>query len=96
MEKAGLADVDIAGSTGPLNGLPLYEKPWVVLPHVYSPDMTCAEPVRSFPTAHAFHDSIIKIPVWAYADEEAKVNQHVQTFVRVANEAAGKRKRSNL
>lgn len=83
--EEGLPDADIPGSTGVLHREPLFTNPEEILPHIYPPGTYHdANSTRTFGTAIGFYNSIIKIPVWAYSDEDCFVNHYVTTIKTVA------------
>lgn len=78
----GLIDVDIPGSTGLLNELPLFTRTAEIMPRLYSNNM----PKQSnFPNAKLFYDSIIKLPVFSYKDELKQTELYIKGIQKVCN-----------
>jgi perosamine synthetase len=82
LQAEGLAEVDIPGSTGLLNNLPLFTDPSKVLPRFYSQPL---QQQSSFPNAEVFYNSIIKLPVWAFKDDSDIVQAYIDGIKRVAD-----------
>lgn len=82
LRAEGLSEVDRPGSTRPNHDLPLFTTPDVVLPHLYRQDQRREE--HRFPRATRFHERAIKLPVWAFADEEQLVRAYLEGIVKVA------------
>ena len=82
----GLGDVDIPGSTGLLHKEPLFNRPEIILPHLYTQG-SVGDPGKcnSFHRAQAFFDEAIKLPVYATADDQAITDYYVQTINAVAH-----------
>ena len=81
LHAEGLIEFDIPGSTGLLNKLPLFTNPQEVLPRVYSKPL----PIQhGFSVAEDFYGSFIKIPVWAYDEDESIVTAYIEGFTKVA------------
>lgn len=78
----GLVEVDIPGSTGLINDLPLFTSPQEIMPRLYSEPLPAQGP---FPNAIKFHQSIIKIPVWAFEDEYGIVDSYIEGIVKVCD-----------
>ncbi|GLY53593.1 DegT/DnrJ/EryC1/StrS family aminotransferase [Lentzea sp. NBRC 102530] len=81
----GLSEVDRPGSTCPLNQLPLFQSPAVLLPHQPEFAQLHYQPGQ-FPVAELVHRHTLKLPVWhreedvplarAYVDGIKKVVEH--------------------
>jgi len=82
LHAEGLVEVDLPRSTGPIHGLPLFRSPEQVFPELYQ-----YEPVEAamFDNADKFYNTAIKIPVWAFSDDDAIVNAYIKGFKKVIN-----------
>ena len=82
----GLKDIDIPNSIRLLHGEPLYTRPKEILPHVAFPAPPEDWKVSShkYCGAKAFHDEVVKLPVWAIEDEAVIVNFYVDNIQAVA------------
>ncbi|PPQ76202.1 hypothetical protein CVT26_009099 [Gymnopilus dilepis] len=90
LKAKGLQDIDIPGSTKPLNDEALYIQPWKVLPHLYNEaeySSHCAS-AREFHNAKMFYSSAIKLPVWGFEDDWGTVRIYAETMKQVANDMA--------
>ncbi|MEU8860924.1 DegT/DnrJ/EryC1/StrS family aminotransferase [Streptomyces umbrinus] len=74
------AEVDRPGSTCPLNLLPLFQKPGPLLPG-YEGKFSYA--LGDFPRAEAFHQGILKLPVWHREEDMPLVEGYVEAFRKV-------------
>ena len=82
---AGFKEVDIPSSTKPLLREALYNTPWKVLPHLYSPYTFPSDSQEgSFPGAVSFSESMFKIPVWGHEDDWPTVRHNVAIMKEVA------------
>jgi len=81
LHAEGLKEVDRPGSTSPLDKLPLFSKTEEVMPRLYSSPAYSGR--DEFLNAYKFYDNAIKIPVWAFEDEEWLVNRYVEGFHKV-------------
>lgn len=81
----GLKDIDIPNSTRLLNEEPLYTRPRLILPHVAFPatDDWKISP-HEYREAKAFHNEIVKLPVWAFEDEAVVVDFYIENIRAVA------------
>lgn len=82
LQAEGLVEFDIPGSTGLLNKLPLFINPNNALPRLYP------EPLKEqgpFPNAVNFYETFVKLPVWAYDDDETTVMAYVAGLKKVAD-----------
>lgn len=68
LHAEGLIEFDIPGSTGLLDGEPLFNKPQVIFPYLY--DRSYELRSGDYPNARRFYDSIVKLPVWASPEQE--------------------------
>jgi dTDP-4-amino-4,6-dideoxygalactose transaminase len=78
----GLAEIDRPNSTGCIATYPLFNKTPIALPRIYSKAMllNAEEPQ---PAAKRFFDTAIKLPVWAFLDEEAWVELYITGLQKV-------------
>lgn len=86
LHSHGLGDVDIPKSTGLLHKEPLFNKPWVVLPHVYSEEYSVDFAIEDFTTAQQFYDEAIKLPVYATKNDQVATDRYIDTIIEVATE----------
>jgi perosamine synthetase len=77
----GLIEADRPGSTCPLNQLPLFQKPTALFPDL---PHSQAHHLGDFPRAEAFHDSIVKLPVWHTADGLDLATRYAKAFAKVS------------
>jgi dTDP-4-amino-4,6-dideoxygalactose transaminase len=94
LKEAGLNEIDIPQSTKLLNGEALFNEPHHVLPHLYGEPIE--ENIKSyqkkydllnsfeFASAQEFYETALKLPVWAYKDEEKIVQHYIKTIKNVA------------
>lgn len=82
LHNEGLAEVDIPDSTGLINDTPLFTNPHIAMPRLYNKPLPEQGP---FPNAKIFCNSIIKLPVWGFADEVNIVEAYIKGFIKVAN-----------
>lgn len=75
----GATEVDRPGSTCPLPQLPLFQNPSMIFPAYRGTRMQSAE---AFPRANAFHESILKLPVWR-AEEYEIIDEYIEAFQKV-------------
>lgn len=76
----GCAEVDRPGSTCPLEDLPLFQDPGALFP-AYARE---GYPRRGdFPRAEAFHDTLLKVPVWHDPKDDDVVDAYVVAFEKV-------------
>lgn len=78
----GLIEVDIPGSTALLNDLPLFHTPNEIMPRLYK---TSLSKQSGFPRAEEFYKTIIKLPVWAFKDEQSIVEAYIEGIQKVSN-----------
>jgi len=79
----GLKEVDRPGSTRPLDKFPLFTKTQNVLGRLYK--TPAYDKNENFPNAYKFYNNAIKLPMWAYEDEEWIVDAYIEGFHRVCN-----------
>ncbi|MEI6755839.1 MAG: aminotransferase class V-fold PLP-dependent enzyme [bacterium] len=82
LQAEGLSEVDIPGSTGLLNKLPLFTHPEKVLARMYE---NMLPNQKNYPKAEEFYDKFLKIPIWAYDDEFSIVDAYIKGFVKVCD-----------
>lgn len=82
LHAEGLEEVDVPGSTGLLNELPLFLTPQDIMPRLYK---NAPKKQLGFPRAEQFTSSIIKLPVWTFPDEEKMVNKYIKGICKVAD-----------
>ena len=82
LTKEGLIEVDIPGSTGLLNNLPLFCHPDQILPRMYDKDLRRQD---GFPAAQRFTDQLSKMPVWSFSDEEWISDKYIAGLRKVCN-----------
>ena len=81
LHKEGAIEVDIPNSTCPLNDLELFKNP----NGIFNKDFELINVDESFPKAHEFYNSIIKLPVW-YTDEDKEiVTKYIKAIKKVCN-----------
>jgi dTDP-4-amino-4,6-dideoxygalactose transaminase len=78
----GLTEADRPGSTGPISHLPLFSKPHLAFPQLYSGPI---EQHEQFPCAEAFYRQALKLPVWTFPDEQPMVDAYIQGIQKVAD-----------
>ncbi len=81
LHAEGLNEVDIPGSTGLINSVPLFSKPNEILRRLYS---TEASDQQDFPKAHRFYTRLMKLPVWTFPEEEGTVRRYCEGIAKVA------------
>jgi len=77
----GLSEADRPGSTCPLNTLPLFQDPAALFPDL---PRTRAHRPGDFPRAEAFHDTIVKLPVWHTTDGQDLATRYARAFQKIA------------
>ncbi|MFF8373475.1 DegT/DnrJ/EryC1/StrS family aminotransferase [Streptomyces lydicus] len=84
LEKAlhaeGATEVDRPGSTRPLPQLPLFQKPEALFPAYAN---HTPQPVSAFPQANAFHEGILKLPVWHRNADNSILEAYLAAFTKV-------------
>src|SRR5690606_37716523 len=76
----GLEELDRPGSTGPIHNLPLFTHPELAMPRLY--DQPIPQP-ESLEMAERFYANALKLPMWAFADEQVIVNEYINGLVKV-------------
>ena len=82
LHAEGLIEVDIPGSTGLLNTLPLFIEPNKLLDRLYPNNLL---PQKDFHIAEQYVDQFIKIPVWTFPDESGIVDRYISGFKKVCD-----------
>ena len=91
LHARGLCEVDIPKSTGLLHQEPLYTTPHKLFPHLYPHGIGPASRRNvDFPTAQAFYNEAIKLPVWTSRRDQAVVNHYLDVLCDVAREEISK------
>lgn len=95
LKDAGLTEIEIPNATILLNEEPLYREPYIILPHIYGfENSQTARDYKNqfeecyadnFDKAKAFRASAIKLPVWAFLDEEHILDRYIDTIIKVAD-----------
>lgn len=78
----GLVELDRPHSTCPLHHLSLFNHPEKALPRLYTQPLEKGS--QSFPNTERFYDNALKLPVWAYTDEQQMVDWYIEGIVKVA------------
>jgi perosamine synthetase len=78
----GLAEVDRPGSTRPIYNLPLFTRPHQALPRLYQKSLS---QTQMFPGAETFYRQTLKLPVWAFSDEQSLVNSYIEGVQKVSD-----------
>jgi perosamine synthetase len=81
LHAEGLKEVDRPGSTSPINKFPLFTDTQAAIPRLYSGPAYTGKEI--FNNADNFYNNAIKIPVWAFDDEEWIVELYIQGFHKV-------------
>lgn len=77
----GLVEVDIPGSTGLINELPLFINPEKIIDRMYNSSLTKQ---TGFVNAEKFYQSIVKLPVWATKDSFNIVEAYIEGITKVS------------
>jgi len=88
LHDRGLCEVDIPGSTRLLHREPLFSSPHMVFPHLYPDRSLQAVSDKDFPSAQAFYDEAIKLPIWTSRNDQAVVDHYIEIFNEVADSKA--------
>jgi len=83
LHAEGLVEVDRPSATGPIHNLPLFTQTHRAIPRLYYEDS--ARQGEEFPYAASFHANAIKLPVWAFLDDEWIVGRYIEGFRKVAD-----------
>ena len=78
----GLVEVDIPGSTGVINELPLFTNPEKIIGRMYHGPLVKQ---TGFTNAVKFQNSIIKLPVWATSNDINIVQAYIKGITKVSN-----------
>ncbi|RKE05466.1 dTDP-4-amino-4,6-dideoxygalactose transaminase [Catellatospora citrea] len=87
LRAEGLSEVDVPAATGVIADLPLFSAPEKVLGRRRVTGRPASTP-SNLPVARAYAAEIIKIPVWAFAQDEAVVQAYVVGIRKVADHVA--------
>ncbi|KAI4201809.1 MAG: hypothetical protein LQ350_003009 [Teloschistes chrysophthalmus] len=90
LEAHGLSEVDIPRSTGLLNELPIFSHTHEAIPRYGDGAWHDPQPNDLFPTALAFYERAIKLPMWATPADWPIVEHYGNTFVKVAEDLLGR------
>lgn len=82
LHAEGAVEADQPGSTCPLNLLPLFQEPGPLFPGLAS---RFAYAPGQFPRAEAFHQSILKLPVWHREEDFKTAEAYVEAFRKVSD-----------
>lgn len=82
LHAEGLVEVDIPGSTGLLNTLPLFIEPNKLLGRLYPNNLPLQ---KNFPVAEQYIEQFIKIPIWTFSDESNIVDKYIAGFKKVCD-----------
>src|SRR3989344_660907 len=78
LHAEGLIDVDLPGSTAPLNLLPLFQTP-----NELFPNYSFSYAVGDFPRVEKFYKNAVKLPVWAFRKDKFVVNAYIKGIKKV-------------
>lgn len=82
LHAEGLVEVDIPGSTGLLNALPLFIEPNKLLGRLYPNNLPLQ---KDFHVAEQYVEQFIKIPIWTFSDESNIVDKYIAGFKKVCD-----------
>ena len=80
LHAEGLVEVDLPRSTCPIHNLPLFYSPEKAMPRLYKSQ---SYDRKKFPKAERFYQTAIKIPVWAFPEDEGVVRAYIKGFKKV-------------
>jgi len=80
LHAEGLIEVDLPRSTCPIHNLPLFRSPEKAVPRLYRHQ---SHKEQKFPKAEWFYRMAIKIPVWAFPEDENVVKAYIKGFKKV-------------
>jgi dTDP-4-amino-4,6-dideoxygalactose transaminase len=83
LHAEGLKEVDRPGSTSPLDKFPLFTRTQKVMGRLYQEPASQSK--DSFINAYKFYNNAIKIPIWAFEDEDWIVKSYIKGFHKVCN-----------
>ena len=86
LHAEGLIEVDIPGSTGLLNTLPLFIEPNKLLGRLYPNNFP---PQKDFYIAERYVEQFIKIPIWTFLDESNIIDKYIAGFKKVCDYILG-------
>ncbi len=79
----GLSDLDLPGSTCPLNMLPLFQKPGELFPIYKDKEAKFSYKIGDFPRAEKFYNNAIKLPVGTTLQDEKLINLYLEGIKKV-------------
>lgn len=85
LKAEGLTEMDIPGSTSPLNLLPLFQKPQILFPAYNDEENKFSYRKGDFPKAEKFYVSAIKMPVWAFKNDKKIVELYIKGIKKVVS-----------
>lgn len=80
LHAEGLVEVDLPRSTCPIHDLPLFRSPEKAIPRLYNCQ---SQNKKEFSNAEKFYQMAIKIPVWAFPEDENVVRAYIKGFKKV-------------
>src|SRR4030042_2730397 len=80
LHAEGLVEVDLPCSTCPIHDLPLFRSPERAMPRLYNCQ---SQDKKELPNAERFYQMAIKIPVWAFPENEGVVRAYIKGFKKV-------------
>jgi len=80
LHAEGLIEVDMPGSTCPIQNLPLFIDSNEAMPRLYSAKRV---PERRFDNAQRFYEQAIKLPMWAFPEDYSTVERYIEGFRKV-------------
>lgn len=80
LHAEGLIEVDHPYSTCPIYNMPLFCSPEKAIPQLYEYQ---SHDEKNFPNAEQFYQRAIKIPVWAFPEDEDVVKAYIRGFNKV-------------
>jgi len=81
LHRIGLKEVDRPNSTRPLDKFSLFTKTQDAVNRLYKTPAYNAQ--ENFPMAYKFYNNAIKLPMWAYEDEEWIVDAYLKGFHQI-------------
>lgn len=84
LKAEGLVEADRPTSTCPLSDLPLFATPWEAMPRLYQAPPHSVPPA-TYPRSDRFFGTAIKLPVWAFPEDEQMVNSYIHGLTKVCD-----------
>jgi len=78
----GLNEIERPKSTRPLHQLPLFQTPELAIPRFYKENGSVTE---AYPMADKIYNTLLKMPVWAQAEDEVIVKKYIAGIKAVAD-----------